>query len=82
MEDPDDIEHNSIYNGNYVIVDTEDKQPNGDVMVAIIDNKYSTIRRMFPEGNFIKIVPHNPRCRTYKMPKNDVEINRQGCICA
>ena len=61
MVDPDDP-RNSIYDGDYVIVDPDAEARNGDVIVARLDGEYSTVKRMYKHGAEVHLVPDNPAC--------------------
>lgn len=61
MVDPDDP-RNSIYDGDYVIVDPDAEVLNGDVIVARLDGEYSTVKRMYKHGAEVHLVPDNPKC--------------------
>ena len=73
MVDPADPQ-NSIYHGNYIIVDPEAEASSGDVVLARIDGEYSTIKRFFPKGKEIKLTPDNPANNTIIKPTKNVEI--------
>lgn len=73
MVDPEDPQ-NSIYHGNYIIVDPDADATNGDVVLARIDEEYSTIKRMFVKGKEVKLIPDNPACTTIIKPVKSVEI--------
>lgn len=59
MVDPDDP-RNSIYDGDYVIVDPDVEARNGDVIVARLDGEYSTVKRMYRHGEEVRLIPDNP----------------------
>lgn len=61
MVDPDDP-RNSIYDGDYVIVDPDAEARNGDVIVARLDGEYSTVKRMYKHKDEVRLVPDNPDC--------------------
>lgn len=61
MVDPDDP-RNSIYDGDYVIVDPDAPVNNGDVIVARLDGEYSTVKRMYKHGDEVRLIPDNPDC--------------------
>ena len=65
---------NSIYSGNYVIVDPDANAVPGDVVIARIDGEYSTIKRFFPHDTEIRLVPDNPDCKTLVYNTKQVEI--------
>lgn len=73
MVDPEDLQ-NSIYHGNYIIVDPDTDATNGDVVLARIDEEYSTIKRLFVKGKEVKLIPDNPACTTIIKPVKSVEI--------
>lgn len=73
MVDPEDPE-NSIYHGNYIIVDPDTVATDGDVVLARIDDEYSTIKRFFLKGKLVKLIPDNPACNTIIKPAKSVEI--------
>ena len=73
MVDPDDPQ-NSIYNGNYIIVDPEAPATAGDVVLARIDGEYSTIKRFFPKEQEIELIPDNPSYKPLVYPRHQVEI--------
>ena len=59
MVDPDDP-RNSIYDGDYVIVDPDAEARDGDVIVARLDGEYSTVKRMYKHDAEVHLVPDNP----------------------
>ena len=61
MVDPEDP-RNSIYDGDYVIVDPDAPVNNGDVIVARLDGEYSTVKRMYKHGEEVRLIPDNPDC--------------------
>lgn len=48
-----------IFNGDYVIVERNPSPKNGDVVVALLDNAYATLKRFYRETNRIKLQPAN-----------------------
>jgi repressor LexA len=73
MVDPGDAE-NSIYHGNYVIVDPDIIPMNGDVVIVRLDKEYSTIKRLFVHEDIVRLMPDNPICKTIEKPVKDIEI--------
>lgn len=73
MVDPNDVD-NSIYHGNYVIVDPDIQAVNGDIVIARIDTEFSTIKRMFIKGEIIKLIPDNPKYQAIEKPLKDIII--------
>lgn len=73
MVDPSDPQ-NSIYNGNYIVVEPEAEASAGDVVLARIDGEYSTIKRFYPKGREVKLIPDNPKFKVLVFPTKNVEI--------
>ena len=73
MENPKDP-RNSIYDGDYIIIDPDVSACNGDVILARISKEYSTIKRMYVEDTKIELRPDNPDCKKLVKKLEDVEI--------
>lgn len=73
MVDPNDPQ-NSIYNGNYIIVEPQAESSSGDVVLARIDGEYSTIKRFYPKGKEVKLIPDNPKYKPLIFAAKRVEI--------
>lgn len=48
-----------IMDGDYVIVERNPSPKNGDVVVALLDNAYATLKKFFRETNRIRLQPAN-----------------------
>src|SRR3989339_963240 len=48
-----------ILDGDYVIVERNPSPQNGDVVVALLDNAYATLKRFYREKNRIRLQPAN-----------------------
>ncbi len=48
-----------IYDGDYVIVERNPSPKNGDVVVALLDNAYATLKRFYREIDRIRLQPAN-----------------------
>jgi repressor LexA len=49
-----------ILDGDYVIVERNPSPSDGDVVVALLDNAYATLKRFFREKDRIRLQPANP----------------------
>lgn len=49
-----------ILDGDYVIVQRNPSPRNGDVVVALLDNAYATLKKFYRETNRIRLQPANP----------------------
>ncbi|MBP5403814.1 MAG: helix-turn-helix domain-containing protein [Elusimicrobiaceae bacterium] len=64
----------SIFDGDYIIVDPDVPAESGDVVLARICKEFSTIKRMFIHTDKIVLKPDNPDCRKLEKNPEDVEI--------
>ena len=48
-----------IFDGDYVVVERSNYPKNGDVVVALLDNTYATLKRFYRETNRIRLQPAN-----------------------
>ena len=55
----DSMIEDGIYDGDYVIVERNFYPKNGDVVVALLDNQYATLKRYYREASRIRLQPAN-----------------------
>jgi repressor LexA len=48
-----------IYDGDYVIVEKNPSPKNGQVVVALLDNTFATLKKFYKEANRIRLQPAN-----------------------
>ncbi len=48
-----------IFDGDFVIVERDPSPKNGDVVVALLDNEYATLKRFYRERDRIRLQPAN-----------------------
>ena len=49
-----------IWDGDYVIVERNHSPKSGDVVVALLDNAYATLKKFYREKDSIRLQPANP----------------------
>jgi repressor LexA len=55
----DSMIEDGIFDGDYVIVERNPSPKNGDVVVALLDNAYATLKRFYRERDRIRLQPAN-----------------------
>lgn len=55
----DSMIEDGILDGDYVVVERNPSPRNGDVVVALLDNAYATLKRFYREANRIRLQPAN-----------------------
>jgi repressor LexA len=52
-----------ILDGDYIIVDRNPSPHNGDVVVALLNNAYATLKKFYREANRIRLQPANAKMK-------------------
>lgn len=68
-----------IFDGDMVIVERKHSPQNGDIVVALLDNAYATLKRFYREKGFIRLQPANSTMQPIIVKGN---INIQGIVRA
>lgn len=64
-----------IFNGDYVVIQKQDTADNGDIVVALLDNGFATLKTYYREsGGRIRLQPANPKMDPIYTTENDLVI--------
>lgn len=63
-----------IVNGDFVIIRKQEWENNGDIVVALIDDEYATLKKYENEGPKIRLVPSNPEMLPIVVEANRVKV--------
>ena len=74
------IEEN-IQDGDIIIVSSQKTADNGQVVVALIDGNYATVKKFYREPEFIRLEPANPQFKPIFI-KTPERIQIQGVVTA
>lgn len=66
-----------IFDGDFVIVERNPSPKNGDIVVALLDNAYATLKRFYREAHHIRLQPANSTMQPIIV---DGDINIQGVV--
>ena len=69
-----------IMEGDYVLVEQTDRVRDGDIVVALVENSESTLKRFYREGETIRLQPANQTMEPIIVPAQDVQV--QGRVLA
>ena len=72
------IEEN-IQHGDTIIVSAQQTAQNGQVVVALIDGNYATVKKFYREPDFIRLEPANPQFKPILI-KTPERIEIQGIV--
>ena len=67
-----------IADGDYVIVETRDQAPEGAIVVALVDGENVTVKKLFREGEKIRLQPANPQVLPMVLEEERVKV--QGVV--
>lgn len=59
----DSMIEDGILDGDFVVIERNYSPRNGDVVVALLDNAYATLKRYYREANRIRLQPANRRLK-------------------
>ncbi len=65
-----------ILSGDYVIVKQSNTANNGDIVVALLENQYATLKRFYKEKGRVRLQPASPRYSPIYVKK----VNIQGVV--
>ena len=63
-----------ILDGDYVLVEKTKTAHNGDIVVALVEGSDATLKRLYREGENIRLQPSNARMKPIIVPAKDVEV--------
>jgi len=69
----------NIQDGDIIIVQSQKTAENGQVVVALIDGNYATVKKFYREPEFIRLEPANPQFKPIFI-KTEERIQIQGVV--
>ena len=76
----DSMEDEGILDGDYVVIEKIEKPKNGDIVVALVDNDYVTLKKYFREKTGIRLQPANSRYRPILTKNATIQGKVKGVI--
>jgi len=70
----DSMQDEHILNGDYVLVEKARSARNGEIVVALVDNNETTLKRFYREGDSIRLQPANSSMAPIVLPAGSVQI--------
>lgn len=65
-----------ILDGDYVVIEQQDIAQNGDIVVALLENEFATLKRFYRESNRIRLEPANAKMK----PIYATDVKVQGKV--
>jgi len=63
-----------IVDGDYVLVEKTRTAHNGDIVVALVDQTDATLKRLYREGENIRLQPSNMNMKPIIVPAASVDV--------
>src|SRR5246127_3117378 len=70
----DSMQDEAILDGDYVLVEKLKAAHNGDIVVALVDKDDATLKRLYREGEMIRLQPSNAAMQPIMVPAAAVEV--------
>ena len=68
------MQDEAIVDGDYVLVEKTNSARNGDIVVALIENSESTLKRFYLEGDRVRLQPANSTMQPIILPVANVQV--------
>lgn len=75
----DSMQGAGIFDGDYVIVRQQPTAENGEIVAAIVGEE-ATVKRLFREGNLIRLMPENSAMEPIVIRKREEEVRIAGKV--
>jgi repressor LexA len=63
-----------IVDGDYVLVEKADSARDGEIVVALVDGTDATLKRIYVEGETVRLQPSNAAMQPIKVPAGSVRV--------
>ncbi len=70
----DSMQEEHILDGDYVLVEKVRTAHNGEIVVALVEGSETTLKRLYREGDRIRLQPANAAMQPIIVPARDVQI--------
>jgi repressor LexA len=70
----DSMQDEHIVSGDYVLVEKMKTARNGEIVVALVDNNETTLKRFYKEGDQIRLQPANSKMQPIVLPAASVQV--------
>ncbi len=68
------MQDEAILDGDYVLVEKSKIAHNGDIVVALVDGTDATLKRLYREGDKVRLQPSNSKMKPIMVHAKDVDI--------
>jgi repressor LexA len=76
----DSMIEDGIFDGDYVVIEERDHADNGDIVVALLENRFATLKRFYKEKDHIRLQPANSSMEPFRVRNVKVQGKVVGLI--
>lgn len=70
----DSMQDEHIVEGDYILVEKTQVAVNGELVVALVDGAETTLKRIYREGDYVRLQPSNAAMQPITVPAGSVQI--------
>jgi repressor LexA len=76
----DSMIEDGILDGDYVVVEEKDQADNGDIVVALLENQFATLKRYYKEKDHIRLQPANSSMEPFRVKNVKIQGKVVGLL--
>lgn len=76
----DSMIDDGIFDGDFVVVEEKDQATDGDIVVALLENQFATLKRFYKEKNYVRLQPANKGMEPFRVKNVKVQGKVVGLI--
>ena len=76
----DSMIEDGILNGDFVIIEDQNVANNGDIVVALLENQFATLKRYYKESDHIRLQPANAAMEPFRVRSVKIQGKVVGLV--
>ena len=76
----DSMIEDGIFDGDYVIIEERDHADDGEIVVALLENQFATLKRFYREKDHVRLQPANSNMEPFRVKEVTVQGRVVGLI--
>jgi repressor LexA len=76
----DSMIEDGILDGDYVVVEEKDQADNGDIVVALLENQFATLKRYYKEKDHVRLQPANSSMEPFRVKSVKIQGKVVGLL--
>jgi len=76
----DSMIEDGIFDGDYVVIEEKDQAQNGDIVVALLERQFATLKRYYREKDHVRLQPANSSMEPFRVKNVTIQGKVVGLI--